>query len=277
MKSSRSFVLGAVLVTALLGGSGVTWATTSAPNQAAPAPAKPAAAGTASASNYVPITPCREVDTRYALTPGPISAGATREFDFTGKPDELAQQGGQYGCTIGSAATAIQVTITATGAAGSGNLAAWDLNASAPGTQVLSYGPIGDSTTSATIATSSGAIQVEPRGAGTNLIIDVEGYYTAPPAQPEMLTASVGYGGFLGVNTHVTNLVDAGGQYQITFDRDITACTFQATASGKAAYLNEFEPYAPNGVTNTLLVEWQFDSGAGEADPAFAVTGTCTS
>lgn len=141
---------------------------------------------------------------------------------------------------------------------------------------MLSYGPAGDASASATIAVSGGDSYVEPQTYGTNLIIDVQGYYTADP-QPETLTASIGFNGFLGANTHVTNIVNASGQYQITFDRDIRACTFQATETGNAAFLSELEPYAPGSVTNTLLVMWEFDSGSGIATPAFELTGTCTS
>lgn len=109
-----------MLVTALISGSGVTLASASPSSpvgHTAPATAKPQDTGIpAGASNYVPMTPCREVDTRYAtVSPGPIPAGTAREVDFTGKASELTEQGGQYGCLIPYSATAVQVVITATG------------------------------------------------------------------------------------------------------------------------------------------------------------------
>jgi hypothetical protein len=276
MKLSRSFVLGAVLVAALACGVGSA-------SQAAPAPAKPADTTSSVPSNYVPITQCREVDTRYASTPGPLAPEATHEIDFAGNPSTLTAQGGQYGCLIPATATAVQVVITATGAAGAGDLAAWPLGSSYPGTRVLSYSPNGDSTTSATIAVSGGDIAVEPEVYATNLIVDVEGYYAvpaAPPAQPEMLTASFGFGGFLGVNTHVVSTIDASGQYQITFDRDITHCVFQATSSTYDVFPRELAPYNPNGgVYNTVLVMWASTANVNNTvdNVPFELTGTCPS
>lgn len=284
MRFSRSFVLGAALVTALACGTSMAWAAGNASSSAprtAPAQVTPLDA-TAGGLNYLPITECTEVDTRYATTnPGPISAGTTRDFAFSGIPSNLTSQGGQYGCVVPSTATAIQVVITATGATGSGYLKAWATDQPEPNGSVLSYNNIFDASSAATVQLSQGNLRVRAEGAPTNLSIAVTGYYTAPPAQPEFLTGAIDLSGALVSGTHITSSTMTGGPdtplYAVTFDRDISQCTFDFTPEdgGGNSGRSIFYTGQTNGVTNVAYVSWWNADNSAAWLESFNLTGIC--
>jgi hypothetical protein len=274
MKVSRSLVLGAVLVAALTCGASWAWAGGNAPNptaRATPAQVKPMdAATTAAGLNYVPITQCTAVDTRFAEPlNGPIGAWATRDFNFSDPNSVAAQGGAPSGCAVPTTATAIQVVITTTGATGPGVLGAWPTNESFQGS-VLSYNTF-DTSTAATLRLNQGNLRVEALGTSTNVEIDLAGYYT-PPAGPTLLTGSINADGSRRSGPHITKSVLAGStQYQVTFDRDITSCTFALTSTSGAVPFGGPNFYDPDGQTfNTLLVSWTV---FGAANPPFELSG----
>lgn len=132
---------------------------------------------------FVPIPPCRMVDTRQnGARTGILAAGASRSFDLT--TTGLAKgQGSAVSCTDLPSFSyyAWAVNITVTGYSGSGWLVAWPFNGTEPTSSVANYG-------AAVYAIASGQtltgcygcgddITVKAYGAATHVIIDVVGYY----------------------------------------------------------------------------------------------------
>jgi hypothetical protein len=94
--------------------------------------------GAASDVVFIPVTPCRLVDTRSA-TAGILVAGVARDFDANGA--NLSAQGGSAtGCgVVDPDPPALALTITAVGAAGAGNLRAWATTGAVPNASVVNY------------------------------------------------------------------------------------------------------------------------------------------
>lgn len=266
MKLSRAFLAGAALVTVLVGGSGMAWAGSGQPT------AHTQAAATApTGSNYVPITQCLAVN-------APVVSSNSREFNFAGDPTALAAQGGTAGCGVPANATAVQAVISASKISGTGGLLAWSADQGFPGyVPVLTIGGPEDRSTAATLATYQGNAYFYPVTFSGSISIVIEGYY-APPGGPELMTGSVNYDGSLKSGPHITKSVLVGStQYQVTFDRDITDCSFQLTSTSGAVLFGGPDYYAPGTVTNTLLISWTV---FGAPDPpfelsAFNLTGIC--
>jgi hypothetical protein len=129
---------------------------------------------------YLPIVPCRIVDTRVAG--GRVGANATRAFTVTGTGSAFAAQGGKAGgCGIPTTAVAVEAAITAVSPTAAGFLRAWPAGSPAPTATFLNFAK-GTSTTNAgslAIATTGTQhLQVRNASAGANhFVIDVQGYY----------------------------------------------------------------------------------------------------
>lgn len=270
MKLSRALFAGAALVTVLAGGTGMAWAGGSQPSAHAQA-----AATAPSGLNYVPVTQCTAVDLEMAG--GPMPAWTTRDFTFSG---DLTAQGGDAGCGVPATATAVAVVIVAMDNSGNtdgtGDLSAWPPNTDWPGTEVLAVAGTEDKSTSAILAMYQGSVRFEDLGFSTALKISIAGYYA--PTGPEIMTGSINYDGSLKSGPHITKSVLVGStQYQVTFDRDITDCSFQLTSTSGAILFGGPNFYAPSGITNTLLISWTV---FGAPNPpfeqsAFNLAGTC--
>jgi hypothetical protein len=131
---------------------------------------------------YTPITPCRLVDTRFAVA-GAIAGGTFRTFDVDGA--SFTPQGGNAaGCGIPfGVARAVTMTIVAINPASAGHLTAWGLGPM-PTSAVLNY-KAGD------VLANTAIIPVVPGGgndfsifsfATSHVVVDVLGYYAAPLA-----------------------------------------------------------------------------------------------
>ncbi|HEY4458713.1 MAG TPA: hypothetical protein VGN81_30660 [Pseudonocardiaceae bacterium] len=281
MTLSRSFVLAAVLVTAVVGGGGVAWAGGSphgSPGPVAHASATPSDATAPAASNYVPIRQCEAVNTEF--TPSGLAANTTHDFTFVG---DLTAQGGHPDCSVPSNATAVQVVLVASDnsiePSTVASLSAWPPNTDWPGTEVLAVPSSASVSSAATLQLYQGSVRVEPFGFSSNLEIDINGYY-APPTGPEFLTGSINYDGSVQTGPHITkSVLIESSQYQVTFDRDIRSCTFTLTADQGFITFGGPEFYNPDGGStyNTLLVEWTiFDSpNLPFVQTGFNVTGIC--
>jgi hypothetical protein len=136
---------------------------------------------------YVPITPCRIVDTRIAG--GPIAGGSTRNFLVTGA--NLSLQGGSAtGCGVPfGPATAAVVNFVVVAPAGAGDLRQTPFGTPVPLASFLNYvnsGISNDNTSNglvmticnpaATTCTFDFTIQVD--GNTTDLVADVQGYFS---------------------------------------------------------------------------------------------------
>ena len=149
---------------------------------------------TGAISEFVSVTPCRVVDTRSAVPATPLAAGETRSFGVTG--NALSGQGGSVSCAVPSNAAAVEVSITAAAPVGNGFLRVWPSDNPEPPATILNYSGGRGITNTATVALSRGAfdqLSVRNFGGSTHVILDVQGYFTAPRAA-EQLTVGNGFG-----------------------------------------------------------------------------------
>lgn len=196
-----------------------------------------ATAPSVSETAFVPITPCRIVDTRSNI--GRIAAGTSVAFHVRGTAGFEPQGGVSGGCGIPTTATGIAVSVSSVNIGGTGYFRAWPYGQTMPNASIAHYqsGPI--TTTGATLTLGTGAydIQVEAFGAGSALVIDVTGYYIVP------IDAVLSYnGGVLSGSPRVLSSVRTSpGNYTVTVDRDLTGCTATATVHGGAYFASVYE------------------------------------
>lgn len=125
---------------------------------------------------FIAMTPCRVVDTRWAPSPfgGPgLSAGETRVFP-------IPTSGDCPGIPADAAAYSLNVTVVFT--KGNGHLTAWPAGGERPGTSTINF-VAGQIVANAAIVPTGtdGAIAIYAFAA-TDVILDINGYYAAPPS-----------------------------------------------------------------------------------------------
>ncbi|HEY3629325.1 MAG TPA: hypothetical protein VGL21_00445 [Jatrophihabitantaceae bacterium] len=252
----------------LLGSSGIAWATTHEPARATPRPQLAVDnPDTAIESKYTPITPCRIVDTRQAV--GRLAANATRSYYATGTFGFSPQGGVSGGCGIPTAATAIQVTVTAVSATGPGYLRAYPANASAPNATFLNYTNAFNTSGSGSVTLGTGGgyhFKVTNYARATHLVVDVQGYYIKP------MWALIAPDGHLIKGSRATQLPkSSAGFYSVAFDRDISGCALTATSY----YVGYSAQADPNGSGSTRTVNVTTTQGTTLADAQVFVGATC--
>ncbi|GAA1975059.1 hypothetical protein GCM10009777_04900 [Microbacterium pumilum] len=199
------------------------------------APAAPAVgaaavgAVTTSELDFVPVAPCRVVDTRAAG--GKFASGASRALFVGGTVGFLGQGGTGNGCGVPLAAKAVALSITTGEATGAGRIVAWADGASQPNSTALSYLSSGSMTGNPIVPLSTtGKIRLLNVKAATHLVIDVAGYYIAP------MVATIGSNGSIQSSSgRVLSVNHAGtGAYFVSFDRPLTGCAATAQVSAYA-------------------------------------------
>lgn len=150
---------------------------------------------------FVPIAPCRVVDTRGAsgVRVGIIAAGTSRAFDL--EDDAFtAGQGVSGPCTglpVDSPA-AWAVNITAVGYSGGGWLTAWPANGTEPNASILNYaaGSGGAALANGVILTGyylgTDDIIIKASASATHVIIDVTGYFRSAGVTSAAITRVAG-------------------------------------------------------------------------------------
>jgi hypothetical protein len=135
---------------------------------------------------YVPLTPCRIIDTR--LAGGPIAAGTTRDFSVTGT--NLSSQGGSAtGCKVpvGPATSAV-INFVAVNPAGGGDLRQTPFGTPMPLASFLNYvnsGIPNDNTANGSVtticdpatSTCTKDFTIQADVAAVQLVADVEGFF----------------------------------------------------------------------------------------------------
>lgn len=173
---------------------------------------------------FVPITPCRVADTRAgfgftgAYGPPSIGAGTSRTFDISAS-----------GCAgIPANAAAFSFNLTVTNTAGPGFIQAYPAGGSAGGSSAVNYSGPGQTVANAAVTPAgtggnAGKITITAGVSTTDVIIDVNGYYsgTASSGQGMTLKTTGGYAG-LTVN-HV------GSARGITLDTDTSSFSIYST------------------------------------------------
>jgi len=177
-------------------------------------------------ARFVPISPCRIVDTRggTGVNQGPIAASQTRNFAVTNAALIAGQGGKAGGCGILPGAGSIAAVVTAVSPVHAGYLRAWPGGQAEPAATVLNYATFSTGT-GVTLSINSDAtteLSVKNYGGPTQLVIDVTGYYTKPLRAWVYQDGSV----YSPVSSRLVsvNAVELG-VYDVTFDRDISTCT----------------------------------------------------
>lgn len=234
-----------------------------------PAPEPRAGALSPSESVYVPITPCRIVNTTIGSK---IAANQTRSYRSQGN---TAAQGGAASCGIPASASAIEVNMTGTFADGDGYLRVAPTGVPIPTATFLNYEAGFNASNAGTIALTPGAgnnFQVRAFVAPTHLVVDVLGYYVRG------LMAVVGPTGTLVRGNNVVSVVrESAGEYRVNFDRNVSGCAFSGGLhdTGTGFGVEGDLAMATNGSNaNGVYVETYNEAGT-QADIEFHVVVSC--
>jgi hypothetical protein len=130
------------------------------------------------ASVYVPMTPCRVVDTRKAG--GRLANATVRSFTVRGAGSPFAAQGGTPGgCTIPPNAVAAELAFSAVDAVDDGYLRAYPASGFTPNATILNFAAGSSTTNTGSVALGGTGVDLSVRTASgpTHLVVDVQGYY----------------------------------------------------------------------------------------------------
>lgn len=283
---NRWMKIGAVTAALLIaGGAGATGAAFAGNDEGAQPPSPGVDTSGASAgkilgggtneTTFVPISPCRIIDTRNAggkLTP----AEGSRVFDVAGSGASFAAQGGKAnGCGIPTGATAIETTITAVDAQ-SGFLRVWPANTSAPNATFMNYDDAFNVSNTGAVGINGCPVvclintdlRIRAFGNPTHVVVDVNGYYI------RQMGAVVAGDGTLNDSNRANDANKlATGQYEVIFDRDVSDCVYTASPSnGSSATAAVVDPRSGN--PNGVFVYLTNDAGS-TVDAQFYVDVTC--
>jgi hypothetical protein len=218
--------------------------------------------------HFVPITPCRIVDTR----PGTkLGAGAQRAFYVTGATGFAGQGGNSSGCGIPAGATAIAVNLLTFGATHAGYTRAWANGTSEPVSAVLAYPRSVTASGGATvaIAPTEPSLRVHNYQGATDLTIGVTGYYVKPLAGFISPSGSP----YSGSSRIVSAAHPATGVYEVQFDRNIRYCAAQATVY-VSNYFASVSTWFDSSRPDTARVNLWTNAGAA-ADQYFYISVEC--
>lgn len=227
---------------------------------------------------YVPITPCRILDTRKGY--GKLQVNGPKEIDVRGDEATFTVQGGNPGgCGIPAGATAIEATITAIDS-GSGFLRAWPANIVQPNATFLNYDSAFNVSNTGTVTLCGGQnalacnankdLSLRAYGSATHLVVDVNGFFIRPMA------ASVQPDGDLIEGNRVTSAGKVNGltgRYEVVFDRNISQCSYTASVSFDGG-----EGYAtvdPRNGNNRAVFVGTYNNAGTLTDRPFYVEVTC--
>jgi len=206
---------------------------------------------------FIGVAPCRIVDTRNAVGPfgGPaFTSGDTRSFTIPSGP-----------CSgIPSSAGAYSLNFTVVNMIGFGFLTAWPAGTARPLVSTLDYVPAEGALANAAIvpAGSGGAISVYV-SVGTDLIIDTNGYYGSPSADP----TNVFLGPFAGNTTMTGNHNTGIGAGALAFNTD----GFNNTAIGAGALESNTIGDGNTAIGQLALISNSGDSNTAVGDGALAI------
>lgn len=223
----KPILVSAIAALVVMGG-GVAYAggnNSNAPSSVSPAVTPASSPVTApSETSFVPVAPCRLVNTTRAG--GQIKSGKNRAFLARGT--SLGAQGGQAGgCGVPASATAVTVTVTAVSPTANGSLVVYPSDLPAPPTRTLTYRKKVDASAGTTTQlASSGTADFRVKvSRSTHVLVDVTGYYAPPMAAFVDMAGNLQYTTGRAIDsTHAST-----GNYVVTFDRDVSQCTFQVT------------------------------------------------
>jgi hypothetical protein len=239
---------------------------------AAPALANPVMAA-GSETKLITVAPCRIIDTRMPGAGGPLIA-ASRAFTADGP--YTAQGGNAAGCGIPTTGlTAVLINVGALSYAGAaGWVKGWAVGATEPNASLVNYNKSGPIANMVTLpVNTSGDFNLKTL-AKAHVYVDIAGYYVKP------LYASIdGQGGTAtvsgGVESGLVSVVRSGvGSYQLTFERNVTACVAVAT-DFLFTSVHEISIDSTFSGDSTIYVQVKNSSTGADEDTLFHVSLTC--
>ncbi len=124
---------------------------------------------------YVPITPCRLVDTR----PGPSNVGTRATPIGAGQTHTVTVRGASGRCNIPAGASAVVANVTAVSPTAQSHLTIWPADKPRPVASSLNYSagqaPVPNAVTVA--LSNDGRISLQNLAGSVDLVIDLAGYY----------------------------------------------------------------------------------------------------
>jgi hypothetical protein len=266
---NRKRIAGLAIVVALSAGTGVALAEGLADSQGPPSPVQAASGGERLLANgfqnestFIPITPCRILDTRKGY--GKLPAGVRKTIDVRGNEATFVTQGGNPGgCGIPAGAAAIEATVTAIDS-GSGFLRAWPANTTQPNATFLNYTSTFNASNTGAITLCGGAnavpclanqdLNLQAFSTSTHLVIDIGGYFIRQMAAVVAADGTLTDGNRATAAGRVTGQT---GRFEVAFDRNVSQCTFVASVSNE-----------PGGAPGYAVVDPRF----GNANAVFVAT-----
>ncbi len=120
-------------------------------------------------SIYVPLRPCRVLDTRGSG--GPLANGATRAVPVSTTS----------GCAVPTTATGVEASVSAVAPGGNGYARIWPAGAAAPNATFLNYANGQATTNTGAIAVgNSASLSLRNLGGRSNYVVDIQGYFVKP-------------------------------------------------------------------------------------------------
>lgn len=185
---------------------------------------------------YVPVAPCRVIDTRGdSRTPGGIlQIDQPRHFEVVGTTGFELQGGTPGGCGIPLGATtpqaaAVMINLIAINPEGRGNMGAWEFGQPEPFASVINYQKLDMNIANGLIIPIAGVstvqydLTVESRISRVHLIADVIGYFTRFPV--EQFQGGLKSTLINNDNTVLTNMADGA-------CKELNSCTITADSDG---------------------------------------------
>ena len=238
---------------------------------------------------FVPVSPCRIIDTRLAggvIAPG---SGAARSFLVTGTAGFENQGGMAGGCGIPQGATlpqaaAVAINFVAVGPGGPGDMRAWPYGQPKPTSSIINYANVGGLNIAnglvvpiSGVSTQPFDITVQADVSGAFLVADVTGYFTRFPIEQFQgkLKSSV-------IESNDSTLTELGSGACIA----VNHCTVTAAADGKVvvtAYVGVVADHTSGTAdkvgmgfetTASVTCGWQPDSANASVMTASAGLGT---
>jgi hypothetical protein len=188
------------------------------PPSLAPDPAAVASIPAGSEKQFVPVAPCRIIDTRESG--GALVAGQ-RVFDAT--LANYAVQGGKAGsCNIPSYATSVQLNLGAISRNDkTSDIKGWATGTAEPLASLLNYNPSGPVANMVTMPVNgAGQFTLKTPGAA-HIFADVAGYFVKPLYVAVNSDGSIWQGKASGVTSVARTST---GRYTVTFERDVKGC-----------------------------------------------------
>lgn len=214
---------------------------------------------------YVPVKPCRIVDTRAAG--GKLATNALRSFVVKGTTGFAPQGGVAGGCGVPAAATAATFSFTSTESSGKGKINAWPHGASEPTSTVLSYTNASNVTSNPTVGlqlTGSPHLRIHNYYTSTHLVIDVTGYYIG------QMYVYASPSGSITRSSRVVSVAKTGtGAYNVTFDTNLAGCVGVAAADYSGYTANVY----PTG--GAVMTVYTYNAAGTAADYYFNLSVMC--